>query len=391
MFPPEESPGHPRPAAAAVEIAPLTGLRGIAAAWVALMHLWLALGSPAFALTAGPATLDFTALAATGYFGVDLFFVLSGFLIGHRFVAAAISGERAPDLGRFWLRRCRRVLPAYYVQLVILLVASLAWTGSLGTDWATIASHFAMLFLLVPPDAVPLNGVYWTLPVEWFSYAMVPILAWLLRSARVGYVLLALLVWVVTFRMLCLETFLEGRETWHTDYGSIMHLRSRIDQFFFGMLAAYAYIRLPEKRRRGALMLALGLVATLALAFGVHHLVPDWLTAGRAPWLFVHYTATGAALALVVYGAAGDGRFAQRALASAPLLWLGAISYSLYLWHGVVFALPAKLGVETWPHAHRWVAAAALVALALVVSWASYRFVEMRFYAPSTSPWRKKA
>jgi len=83
----------------------LTGLRGVAALWVLVFHLWQRTGAPALAL--GP--LDFTPLAAHGYLGVDLFFVLSGYLIGGPWVAMRLGGAKVA-FGTFWRRRFLRVL-----------------------------------------------------------------------------------------------------------------------------------------------------------------------------------------------------------------------------------------------------------------------------------------
>lgn len=86
----------------------LTGLRGIAACWVMLYHLWQLAGAHSVA----PLGVDITPVFSCGYMGVDLFFVLSGFLLGLPFLAWA-NGRRAfPDLAQFWKRRCLRV-PAW--------------------------------------------------------------------------------------------------------------------------------------------------------------------------------------------------------------------------------------------------------------------------------------
>jgi len=98
----------------------LTGIRGIAALWVLMLHAWQFSGMPVLAVPLLSGRFDLTPLFKCGYFGVDLFFVLSGFLLSMPFHRAFIAGATRPSLSEFWIHRCRRVLPAYWTQLAIL-------------------------------------------------------------------------------------------------------------------------------------------------------------------------------------------------------------------------------------------------------------------------------
>src|SRR2546430_25540 len=91
-----------------------------------IFHCWQFAGQPALTLPLGVASLDLLALVKCGYFGVDLFFVLSGFLLSLPWHRAAARCLPAPSLHNFWVHRCRRVLPAYWAQLCILIVVAIA-------------------------------------------------------------------------------------------------------------------------------------------------------------------------------------------------------------------------------------------------------------------------
>ncbi|MEO6570810.1 MAG: acyltransferase family protein, partial [Ilumatobacteraceae bacterium] len=95
----------------------LDGLRGIAVLMVFLRHAWSFGGSPDYALGNGDVALS-TLLSMLGT-GVELFFVLSGFLVARRFVAAAELGQPRPSLRRYARDRVFRIVPLYWVILVL--------------------------------------------------------------------------------------------------------------------------------------------------------------------------------------------------------------------------------------------------------------------------------
>ena len=153
------------PAATADHVATLTGLRGLAAVWVMLLHLWLLAGAPALTVLG----VDVTAPFSTGYLGVDLFFVLSGFLLARPFLRWRDGHAPFPNLAIYFKRRALRVLPAFYVQLAFLLVLAKLTTGAWPVDALQLLAYLTLQFWLHPGMGGLLNGVWWTLPVEWIS------------------------------------------------------------------------------------------------------------------------------------------------------------------------------------------------------------------------------
>ena len=181
----------------------LTGVRGLAALWVLAFHGWQFAERPALLLPLPGLGLNFTPLFKCGYFGVDLFFVLSGFLLSMPFHRAALERRPAPSLRHFWIHRCRRVLPAYWLQLVVLAV-TFALLGRFDQITPPVLAAHALLVQNVVPWSVPLlNPVYWSMPVEWDFYVVLPLLAWLLTRCRWPLALLFVLTFVFAFRVLC--------------------------------------------------------------------------------------------------------------------------------------------------------------------------------------------
>ncbi len=354
----------------------LTGLRGVAAAWVLLFHLWQFSGSPVLAIHVAHLAIDFTPLAACGFVGVDLFFGLSGFLLSLPFHRAALAQAPMPSLRTFWMRRCRRVLPAYYVQLAIIVAAMLAMGEMRALAPANLIGHVFLVQNLVPTRET-LNGVYWTMPIEWDFYAVLPLLALALARCRKSLVTLVVLALVVAFRLFCYRAAFDPQWAGYFDYGWIVQLPARLDEFFFGVFGAMAYVRNPPatKMARGLVLLGLAGIAAGMAAFT--HL-GNYLLAPQMPWLLLHFTWIGAAFGVLILGAAA----AQSWFRGRVLAWLGLISYSLYLWHYPLLQVAQHFGFLAVGSPLAMMRTAFVVtAPILLVSWLSQHFVERPFLA----------
>lgn len=354
----------------------LTGLRGIAAGWVMLFHFWLLIGAPRLA----PFSFDLTALFSGGFIGVDLFFVLSGFLLGLPFLAWANRTRPFPDLITFWKRRCLRVLPAYYVQLAVLILAGWIVTGIWPVDLRKLLAYLSMEFVYFAGIEPMLNGVWWSLPVEWNFYVVLPLLGLAFAYARWWLVALLALVASVCFRLFCYDLLMSARTLGPIGYAAIIHLPARLDEFVFGMLAAWAHLRRARApSRTGTLALLVGVGGIVALMKGLDGR-GDFFATGDAPWIFVYATFAGAALALVVYASASGSWLAGYLFNGRLLAFLGTISYSLYLWHAIVFQVAYRSGFSQWaPVAHPGTLGLLLIPLAIALSWFSYRLTEHPF------------
>lgn len=351
----------------------LTGLRGIAACWVFVFHLWEFSGSPTLAVS----ILDFTPIARYGFMGVDLFFVLSGFLLSMPFLRANAQRRPMPSLPRFWMRRCRRVLPAYYVQLVIIVVA-LWWFGKMAALTPfNLVSH-ALLIQNFFAGIVPLNAVYWTMPIEWDFYAVLPLMAWVSIRLRPPLAFAVFILLSLAYRMVCYRAYLDPAWAQIVDYGRIMQLPSRLDEFFFGIFGAWLFIHRPIRVEAARWWMIAGIAGVAAAISGLSFL-GDVLMHPRLPWTLLYITWVGLSFGAIVRGAASQAGsrvwFGGRALG-----WLGLISYSLYLWHYPLLQVAQHFNANAAGSVPSMLQNVVLLVPAILfVSWLSQHFVERPF------------
>ncbi|WP_051681612.1 acyltransferase family protein [Cellulomonas sp. HZM] len=360
--PPEVAvpPAERRPSGTKVRVE-VQALRAVAVMLVVLYHLW-------------PKRLT------GGYVGVDVFFVISGFLItGHLLREGERTGRVA--LGRFWARRARRLLPASLLVLVVTAVATFAWVPSgLWKDYLRqvgaagfyvlnwVLAHDAVDYLAADAAPSPVQH-YWSLSVEEQFYLVWPLLVLLAlwvaarTGRRNGTVAAALLgvVTVVSFGWSLHLTTTDAPQAYFVT-------TARAWQFGAGALLALAMVAFEERAQR----------------FDRARAVLSWAGLGALAWTGVSFTSAtpfpGTAALVPVLGtaaviAAGAPRAAwapTRALALRPVQTLGDISYSTYLWHWPpIVILPFALGHEL--HA---VDKLLLLAAVVVLAWATKRWVE---------------
>lgn len=332
----------------------LTGLRGVAALMVCVHHVVKYLGPPP-----SPAQ----ALALRCYLMVDMFFVLSGFVMALAYEGWFAGGFRVETYARFLWRRFARLWPLHAFILVALLVEP-ALAGRLWAQWRVAAVNLAM----VQGWGVSrtLNGPSWSLSAEWCAYAAFPVLSGLvLRGGRARAVAAA----VAAAALLILAAHL-GR----TELGGLYRFVRR------GPLDLYDnYSLLPVMRCLGGF--TLGLVARRvmrsgALAEGLAHPVWAWgagvLLAGGLAFGMPDWVAYPLLVLLVAALWAGEAGL-SRLLARPGPHRLGAWSYALYLVHVPVIEHWAMLGPRVPPLA----AGVALIAISLALAGVLHRVVEV--------------
>lgn len=359
------------------ELTPLTGLRGFAALWVMLYHVWVD-ATPRLMMI-GP--FDLTPLFSAGWAGVDIFFTLSAFLLSLPYASRHLEHTAPPSLRTFWLRRVQRILPAYYAQLILL--SALAGVFGIGA-WPSARQFLGNLLLLTnlgSYGAAPMNSVTYTLPIEFGFYLLLPLLAGWLRPRRWPW--LALLAIVVT-------------QMWrHLIFPQIAHaevplrviameqLPGRLDQFVAGMLGAYAYTRAVASGRAASAgandaLLLLGAALLASLMWAGHYTVATYWEGH--PLLFVWHSLAGIATALMLYASARGGRIARIVFDNAPLRYIGLISFGFYLWHFPVLQWLDQSHVFDAIAGYRlpWMLPVVCIVTCLIAT-ISYRFIELPF------------
>ena len=318
----------PRPRTA--ELPALTGLRGLAAFWVLLYHVWVE-ATPRL-MTLG--SFDLTPLFSGGWAGVDIFFTLSAFLLTLPYASRQLAGAPRPSLRQYWLRRIQRIMPAYYAQLVVLVaLAALFGIGTLPTA-PQVLGNLLLLNNFGAFGVMPINPVTYTIAIEFGFYLLLPLLALWLRPGRWAWLALAAILITQLWRHLMLPQVVHLPVPLRVI--ALEQLPGRLDQFVVGMLAAYAYTRAAASGRLGTplrndLLLLTGVALFAALLWAIHYTIGTFWEG--APLLFVWHGLAGVATALILYACACGSRLGRLAFDVPPLRWLGLISFGLYLWH----------------------------------------------------------
>ncbi|GCD92912.1 acyltransferase family protein [Embleya hyalina] len=333
---PSDIPATPAspPTSARPHIGPLDGLRGVAVAAVLLFHAGNFGG---------------------GFLGVDLFFVLSGYLITGLLLKEAATGNGRIDLVAFWGRRARRLLPALAVMVsgTLLLVWAFGapalirnalddgpWVVANLANWHFIADRMGYW----NSGDTRVFGHLWSIAVEEQFYLFWPLLLVLVARGRhagrnVAVVAAAGAVVSLALMLDLVDPIDSTRVYEGTD--------TRAFSLLLGALmatgpATRAVARL-DARPAGwiSLALACGIGTYWVLADGEDS--PSLFQGG----MFLHALAAALLIACLTRA---PGSPVGRALGSAPLRWTGLISYSLYLWHWPVYLLldGERLGFSGW-------------------------------------------
>jgi len=205
------------------DIPAIEGLRGVAVLWVMVFHYFV-LRDGKFDDAFIELVKSWTPLEAfvrNGYLGVDLFFLITGFLLILPWYRHADAGLPPPDWRSFYARRARRIVPAYYVQLVFLFFVVLPllhpriWIQSTPFVTFNLGAHFTFLHYTSPltSSSMTVNGALWTLAIEMQYYLLLPLVAplfvrWPWRSLVAAFLIAAGWRWLPDAT--CFATNLSG-------------------------------------------------------------------------------------------------------------------------------------------------------------------------------------
>jgi peptidoglycan/LPS O-acetylase OafA/YrhL len=361
----------------------LTGVRALAAGWVMLFHLSAIYGPAWMGFGYGDFLVDVTPLVTIGWVGVDLFFVLSGFLLTTHLIENA-------ELKRYAAARFRRVFPAYWAQILILL--AIAWTvqGAAPAWVRFLPLHAVMAHNLTLQSNFAINAVYWTLPIELGFYICLPALVKVLVAhgmeprrllVRMVVMLAAIMALALVYRIVVFRAF-EPHSVLAIVW-AMTQIPGSLDQFAMGMLAAVVFRRLKldpawagrvSTEHLSTLLFLLGMSGTLGMMYLVHH-TPDYWSGSKV--VYIWYVTTCAFLALVILAIALSSRITRVLFENRAMVFLGTVSYSIYLWHYPVSELVAKqLGLAS---TGRVTFALAAFAATVAVASLSYYAIERPF------------
>lgn len=317
----------------------LDGVRGLAAIWVLMSHVQILTG------------LRHIPLLSEGALAVDLFMMMSGFLMAHNYIIRQ-QGETWGELGtwvKFWTRRFFRIAPLYYILLLAALVAGPSigeWREAIAIQWpetatpagryfdhsiANILTHVAFVFGFLPSYSFNTALPDWSIGLEMEFYAVFPFL--MLLVSRVGAVVAAAIVIVG-----CL---LLGHFT--HNYSNLFPMPSflpmKLYMFFAGILIATG-------RARHSLRLPLLIAAATPFAYLVRHgQMEDLLRLFMV--IFIFYLMNDGSLPSITATDRVINRL-RRVMGGAVGLFMGDASYAVYLLH-LLILIPVAGELSTFP------------------------------------------
>jgi peptidoglycan/LPS O-acetylase OafA/YrhL len=302
-----------------------------------------------------------------GFTGVDIFFVISGYLIGGQIYSELRAGNFS--YMRFYQRRAKRILPAFYgVLLFTMLAALFILTPSEAKEFgrsafAATLSVSNLLFWKITSYFNPTNELNpllmtWSLGVEEQFYAVIPLLMALLVRIRRGFLMPAIVV-------ACALSFISAwRELGKQPVFVFYMLPARAWELGLGVALAVAELNRPRAQRTGPLVEVLSVAGLVLILAPVFFLASSTPFPGPAALPSV----LGAALTLAV----PSSWINRRLLSMPPLVFVGRVSYSWYLWHWPLLAFAHILYGENMPLAESVV----VVSVALAAAVLSYVFLE---------------
>jgi peptidoglycan/LPS O-acetylase OafA/YrhL len=314
----------------------------------------------------------FPSVVSGGFVGVDVFFVISGYLISG-IILDGLNGGRF-SFATFYARRVRRIFPALALVLGAVLVAGwyllyaddYARLGRQAAAGAAFVSNFALWkessYFDVAADLKPLLHL-WSLGIEEQFYLIWPVMLVLASRWRYGPVGVTLIIGSVSF-LLAIWTvridrtpafFAPWTRFWELLAGALLagiHRQSELDAWVQRQLT-------PGLRHAGAILGIIMIVAGVA-----------WIDSTRVfPGLWVLLPVGGTALLI----ASGPDAVINRIVLSTPVLvWVGLISYPLYLWHWPLLSFAHLVEGHTPSPALRLV----LLAISVVLAAATYYMIE---------------
>jgi peptidoglycan/LPS O-acetylase OafA/YrhL len=345
----------------------INGLRGCAILCVIFQHVFYQVAVPgALAFDIFSVKILPLTYLSNGWLGVNLFFILSGFVLAYPYFLNTRQLASGSDIRRFYIRRAKRLLPLYYFSLVICIIFVVrpgSLTSFLGEALLLVTATFNFSSEMYFPRY---NWVLWSLGIEiWFSIVF-PFLLIAVNRYGIVKVLIAVLVVSLATRLVGnAEAFYSGNPTLNPVKDSLL---GRLDEFVWGMFLCYLYVHKPKlmERYNTTLVFLLGVFLVTAACFLWDYVRLDLLGTNIVPFinLVVDVGFVLLAMSLLV-------------MKNGPIKWLfsnyfiqlmGVMCYSLYVWHGV--AVRKIISSYDIPHIVRY------FVLVFLLSALSYRYIE---------------
>lgn len=315
------------------EINALTGIRGIFAIYVMLYHI-------------NPFNSS-NVMLSNGYIAVDLFFILSGFILTHVYANQFKNGVDEDNFKSFLYNRFIRIYPLYFLILSIVTLYYLS-TNKYPTIFYDITSNFLFIQSITGNGFI---GPAWSLSTEVIAYLLVPIMI----STFFKRTYLLLISIYLSIGVLGYVAYALGRIDVYAGWQAIARC---ISEYVLGIGSYVLFLKIKHKDN-GLLCISITMTSLILLCFRGFDLFSILL------------------FSIVIPLIASSKCIVTRFLSSSPVLYFGEISYSIYLWHGVISRqfseyvtnISHAIGIDN--------ALLSMVVVTMVLSCLTYHFLEL--------------
>lgn len=316
----------------------------------------------------------FPAWVKGGFVGVDIFFVISGFLISC--IIFTRLGDNRFSFTEFYARRIRRIFPA--LTLVMAVCYALGWFTLFPDEFKQLGKHiaagagFVQNFVLLKEtgyfdtasELKPLMHL-WSLAIEEQFYLIYPLLIWAVWRSKINLLITLIALGSISFA-------LNINNIHHDAVQTFFAPQTRFWELMAGALLAYFFTREPVQdsftalhQHKPVLANSFSIAGLLLICIAVFGLSGDMPYPGERALLPV----MGAGLLIL----SGPAAWVNRTLlANRLMVWVGLISYPLYLWHWPLLSFARIIEIETPSRSIRIVT----VAISFVLAWLTYRLIE---------------
>ncbi|RLJ30729.1 peptidoglycan/LPS O-acetylase OafA/YrhL [Chryseobacterium sp. 7] len=290
------------------EIKSLTGLRGIVALWVTFAHfcnfndLWI------------------EPVMVKGYVAVDIFFVLSAFLLSISY-SKKFQSLFFDDVKIFYKRRINRIYPVYFVSVILIVVFTIILLAK-NTSWSEFLINILLIQCFFSSDYL-LNIVYWSLSTEWISYLIFPFILWTILRYKIKGWFLIIISLVIRSMLPYIPDINIGNSPLYRSYeyldtiSGINSLIRTLSSYFLGIGIAF----LPEWKIKKNIFFIYGIVVLFFLLFYTEKGI-----------LFIPLLSA----IIIKHLNSEKASLIKLFLETKIVYFLGNISYSLYIIHYIV-------------------------------------------------------
>jgi peptidoglycan/LPS O-acetylase OafA/YrhL len=383
----------------------LDGLRALAVLMVLTYHVWvLSYLDSTFKLMVLGNDLSF--VFAWGHPGVDLFFMLSGFLLFLPFAGAFYSDRKRPDVKKYFVKRLCRILPAYYLFLLVSILVIYPQQYLISQAFPQVMANFFFMqtFMFSTPVYPAIGGVTWTLVIEMQFYLILPLVAYFFRGKRawVSFIIVVALVFLYRVAMLSVWNANSSSADFNYFYASEYNVFGVFDNFAIGMLLAnfYQHNKIKGATHKGQLLIdstrKLIWIVPFVLIFSIYQYFL-WRFDSNVQFAWNYFSFLfdiaiyGCFAIVIIYLVYHESRL-RRLLSLRYVGIIGVVSFSVYLWH---FTIIQQLsGMSFLSSVHGWdryfILLPVVLILSLALAFAIFVLVEKRFITYSHN-WAGKA